>query len=178
MYSVNNDLSKIGRVSPFRYLRIKACLPAPRSFSQASTSFFAFDCQGIHLLRLFTWFENPTRYSYGWIIFVFWFFSSLDLLFKCSCTFQYTPLLKVRPPRTKSKYLIFEPNLNVKIAKFNVLDFLVLSLNATYPEIVIQQLHISFLEDHKKILLLLHLRAFLQISVLLMNLFYKRLRRL
>ena len=30
---------------------------------------------------------------------------------------------------------------------------------------------LSFLEDHKKILLLLHLRAFLQISVLLMNFF-------
>lgn len=59
-----------------------------------------------------------------------------------------------------------------------MLDFLVLSLNATYPEIVIQQLHISFLEDHKKILLLLYLRAFLQISILLMNFFHKRQRRL
>lgn len=67
---------------------------------------------------------------------------------------------------------------SVKFANFNVLDFLVLSLNATYPEIVIQQFHISFLEDHKKILILLYLRAFLQISVLLMNFFHKRQRRL
>ena len=70
------------------------------------------------------------------------------------------------------------PIKSVKFANFNVLDFLVLSLNATYPEIVIQQLHISFLEDHKKILILLYLRAFLQISVLLMNFFHKRQRRL
>ena len=37
-----------GRVSPFGYLRIKARLPAPRSFSQAATSFFACNRQGIH----------------------------------------------------------------------------------------------------------------------------------
>ena len=30
-----------GWVSPFGHLRIKACLPAPRSFSQATTSFIA-----------------------------------------------------------------------------------------------------------------------------------------
>lgn len=37
-----------GRVSPFRNLRIEACLPAPRSLSQATTSFIASRCQGIH----------------------------------------------------------------------------------------------------------------------------------
>ncbi len=39
-------------VSPFGDLRIKACLPAPRSFSQATTSFFACDRQGIHHVHL------------------------------------------------------------------------------------------------------------------------------
>jgi hypothetical protein len=41
-------LTLAGRVSPFGYLRIKARLPAPRSFSQAATSFFACNRQGIH----------------------------------------------------------------------------------------------------------------------------------
>ncbi len=36
------------RVSPFGYLRIKACLAAPRSFSQLTTSFIASRYQGIH----------------------------------------------------------------------------------------------------------------------------------
>jgi hypothetical protein len=36
------------RVSPFGHLRIIACLPAPRSFSQAPASFIASCCQGIH----------------------------------------------------------------------------------------------------------------------------------
>ena len=43
-----------GRVSPFGHLRIKACLPAPRSFSQAATSFIACRRQGIHHMHLFT----------------------------------------------------------------------------------------------------------------------------
>ena len=37
-----------GWVSPFGYLRIKARLPAPRSFSQAATSFIACNRLGIH----------------------------------------------------------------------------------------------------------------------------------
>ena len=41
-------------VSPFRYLRIKAPLPAPRSFSQAAASFFACDRQGIRHMHLVT----------------------------------------------------------------------------------------------------------------------------
>src|SRR5271169_4400227 len=45
--------SSKGRVSPFRHLRIKACLPAPRSFSQATTSFVACNRQGIHHMHLF-----------------------------------------------------------------------------------------------------------------------------
>ena len=36
------------RVSPFGNLRIKACLAAPRSLSQLTTSFIAFLCLGIH----------------------------------------------------------------------------------------------------------------------------------
>ena len=43
-----------GRVSPFGYLRISAHLPAPRSFSQAVTSFVAYHRQGIHHVLLFT----------------------------------------------------------------------------------------------------------------------------
>ena len=42
-----------GWVSPFRNLRIIAYLPAPRSFSQAVTSFIACGRQGIHRMRLF-----------------------------------------------------------------------------------------------------------------------------
>ena len=44
-----------GWVSPFRNLRIKANLPAPRSLSQAITSFVAYHCQGIHHMLLFAW---------------------------------------------------------------------------------------------------------------------------
>ena len=43
-----------GKVSPFRNLRIKANLPAPRSLSQAITSFVAYHCQGIHHMLLVT----------------------------------------------------------------------------------------------------------------------------
>jgi hypothetical protein len=39
-------------VAPFGNLRIKACLPAPRSLSQATTSFIACDRQGIHHMHL------------------------------------------------------------------------------------------------------------------------------
>ena len=44
-----------GWVSPFRNLRIKAHLPAPRSLSHAITSFFACHRQGIHHMLLVTW---------------------------------------------------------------------------------------------------------------------------
>ncbi len=43
-----------GWVSPFRDLRINAYLPAPRSFSQAITSFVAYHRQGIHHMLLVT----------------------------------------------------------------------------------------------------------------------------
>ena len=43
-----------GWVSPFRNLRIKAYLPAPRSLSQAITSFIACNRQGIHHMLLVT----------------------------------------------------------------------------------------------------------------------------
>ena len=42
-----------GWVSPFGNLRIKARLPAPRSLSQATTSFIACNRQGIHHVHLF-----------------------------------------------------------------------------------------------------------------------------
>ena len=41
-----------GRVSPFGHLRINARLPAPRSFSQAATSFIACNRLGIHHMHL------------------------------------------------------------------------------------------------------------------------------
>lgn len=41
-------------VSPFRDLRVKGCLPPHRSLSQATTSFIASRCQGIHRARLVT----------------------------------------------------------------------------------------------------------------------------
>ena len=41
-----------GWVSPFGNLRIKVCLPTPRSLSQAPTSFIASNCQGIHRMHL------------------------------------------------------------------------------------------------------------------------------
>ena len=40
------------RVSPFGYLRFKACLAAPRSFSQPTASFIGIVCQGIRYARL------------------------------------------------------------------------------------------------------------------------------
>ena len=53
-----------GRVSPFRYRRIKALLPAPRRFSQAYTSFVACNRLGIHHMHLFAWPYNikPSRF--------------------------------------------------------------------------------------------------------------------
>ncbi len=42
------------RVSPFGHPRIIACLPAPRGLSQATTSFIASYCLGIHHVRLVT----------------------------------------------------------------------------------------------------------------------------
>ena len=68
MYSVCNDLK--GRVSPFGNLRIKACLLAPRSLSQATTSFIACNRQGIHHVHLFTCPYNvsPLRLNKGAVI--------------------------------------------------------------------------------------------------------------
>jgi len=51
---IQRSVTLAGRVSPFGNLRIKACLPAPRSLSQAATSFIACCRQGIHHMHLFT----------------------------------------------------------------------------------------------------------------------------
>ena len=56
-----------GWVSPFRNLRIKAYLPAPRSLSQAFTSFVAYHCQGIHHMLLFTW---PYNFDFSYREFI------------------------------------------------------------------------------------------------------------
>jgi hypothetical protein len=55
-----------GWVSPFGHLRIKAYLPAPRSFSQAITSFIACNRQGIHHMHLFTWPYNVKTWTPFW----------------------------------------------------------------------------------------------------------------
>ena len=52
-----------GWVSPFRYVRIKAYLPAPRTFSQAITSFIACNRQGIHHMHLFAWSYNVKTWT-------------------------------------------------------------------------------------------------------------------
>ena len=49
---IQSRMTLAGRVSPFGHLRINARLPAPRSFSQAATSFIACDRQGIHHMHL------------------------------------------------------------------------------------------------------------------------------
>jgi hypothetical protein len=41
-------------VSPFGHRWINARLPTPQRFSQATTSFIASDCLGIHRMRLVT----------------------------------------------------------------------------------------------------------------------------
>ena len=51
---IQEGMTLAGRVSPFGNLRIKARLPAPRSLSQAATSFVACSRQGIHHMHLFT----------------------------------------------------------------------------------------------------------------------------
>jgi hypothetical protein len=51
---IQEGMTLAGRVSPFGNLRIKARLPAPRSLSQAATSFVACCRQGIHHMHLFT----------------------------------------------------------------------------------------------------------------------------
>ena len=50
---IQSTVTLAGRVSPFGNLRISAHLPAPRSLSQAVTSFIAYRCQGIHHMHLF-----------------------------------------------------------------------------------------------------------------------------
>ena len=50
---IQTRMTLAGRVSPFGHLRINARLPAPRSFSQAATSFIACNRQGIHHMHLF-----------------------------------------------------------------------------------------------------------------------------
>ena len=62
MYS-GADIVQVRWVSPFGNLRIKVCLPTPRSLSQATTSFIAFSCQGIHQMHFYAWPYNPTYWS-------------------------------------------------------------------------------------------------------------------
>ena len=43
------------RVSPFGHRRIEACLQLPERFSQLTTSFIAYRCQGIHQRPFVAW---------------------------------------------------------------------------------------------------------------------------
>src|SRR6266851_1831703 len=52
-------------VSPFGYLRIKAWLAAPRSFSQLPTSFVASYCLGIHHVPFVAWSSSLLRPLYS-----------------------------------------------------------------------------------------------------------------
>ena len=49
---IQTAVTLAGRVSPFGHRGIKALLPAPPRFSQAYTSFIAYDRQGIHQMHL------------------------------------------------------------------------------------------------------------------------------
>jgi hypothetical protein len=51
MYSLHDTSCEVG--FPIRTLPDQSLLPAPRHFSQATTSFIASDRQGIHRVRLF-----------------------------------------------------------------------------------------------------------------------------
>jgi hypothetical protein len=48
IHSPGSNARSLHCVSAFRDLRINTCLPVPRSISQATTSFIASRCQGIH----------------------------------------------------------------------------------------------------------------------------------
>ena len=50
------------RVPPFRYLRLIGCLAPPRSFSQLTTSFFAFRRQGIHQMLFSRYCSKKTSF--------------------------------------------------------------------------------------------------------------------
>ena len=62
MYS-GVDIVQVRWVSPFGNPRIKVCLPTPRGLSQATTSFIAFSCQGIHQMHFYAWPYNPTYFE-------------------------------------------------------------------------------------------------------------------
>ena len=102
MYSVCNDLK--GRVSPFGNLRIKARLLAPRSLSQATTSFIACNRQGIHHVHLFTcpynvglFMSQRERYRQMTAYFVCWYIQITTLsvhdIFRCDERLKKTLLL-------------------------------------------------------------------------------------
>ncbi len=55
IYSGKNSRHIDKRVSPFGHLRIKACLAAPRSFSQPTASFIAHFSLGIRHIRYVTY---------------------------------------------------------------------------------------------------------------------------
>src|SRR6186713_3058535 len=53
------------RVSPFGHPRIKACLAAPRGFSQLTTSFIGSRRQGIHRRLFVAWKNKDARARYA-----------------------------------------------------------------------------------------------------------------
>ena len=92
--------TKSGRVSPFGYLRVNACLSARRSFSQISTSFIASYRLGIPRMRLFAWLYNPKLFGSSF---------SLNTVLHCflsqSCTRKYTPSFVRSAPCLQRKLL-------------------------------------------------------------------------
>lgn len=58
MYSDENNGSLLPLGSPIRISPDHSFFPAPRSFSQVSTSFFAYRYQGIHQQPLVAWIKN------------------------------------------------------------------------------------------------------------------------
>ena len=96
-----------GWVSPFGNLRINACLLAPRSLSQATTSFIACNRQGIHHVHLFTCpynvsfcLRSQTKSGYRGI--------SMSLAFAVSKVFSHCMPYFRTPCLLRTLYILFD----------------------------------------------------------------------
>ena len=100
-------------VSPFGNLRIKANLPAPRSLSQAITSFVAYHCQGIHHVLLFTW---PYNFDVSaWVLNEL--FRNYIVIFK-ECLIGLSPIALCRKWRHHSYKL--SPTSTIRLTYFRI----------------------------------------------------------
>ena len=131
MYS-GTDTPRMMWVSPFGNPRIKVCLLTPRGLSQATTSFVAFSCQGIHQMHFYAWSYNRKHT----LIFEYWAWESSPfarwlhptiyifrhfLEFMSSMMFfatkidnknTKTQLLRTREARNKELSALLQPNSN------------------------------------------------------------------